>query len=203
MKKACSLPTKAVKAYAGAWDKQAERSMRRRQSPCQIVVDPLWAAMCGRGAQAMGLHLLAWFRQTWWKFVAWQRVRSAGPQHRRAGLLTSLYLLSIKKETMQGGCSSSTSSLLLSLTGLALSTACVAQAMQPGRIGTLHATIGAVCSSMLSSVMPQGCAVVLMPLFVRYACVGMQNIARSWSKLAKEDQFDARWTQFLVVGLLF
>ncbi len=84
----------------------------------------------------------------------------AGHQHRRAGLSTSLYSSLIKKETMQGGCSSSTSSLLSLLAGLASSTACAARAMQPGRIGTLRVTIGVVCLTMSSLVMQQGCLVV-------------------------------------------
>jgi hypothetical protein len=99
---------------------------------------------------------------------------------------------------MQGGCGSSTSSSSLSSTGLTWSTACAAQAMQSGKIGTLHVTIGAVCLTMSLLLMQQGCVVILMQeasaillgiaieLFVQYACLGMQNIARSWSKLAKE-----------------
>jgi hypothetical protein len=72
LKKACLPLTKAVKVYAGAQGEQVERSVRRWQSPHRIAVDPLCAATCGRGAQALGLHLLAWFRQTQWNFVAWQ-----------------------------------------------------------------------------------------------------------------------------------
>ncbi len=123
----------------------------------------------------------------------------AGPQRSRAGSLTSSYLLLIKKGMMQGGCGSSTSSSLSSLpTGLALSTVCAARATQPGKIGTLCATIRVVCLRMLSLVMQGGCIVVLMQemiaillgiaveLFVQYACKGVQKyykeLAKNWPK---------------------
>ncbi len=97
---------------------------------------------------------------------------------------------------MQGSRGSSTSSLSLLSTGLTLSTTCVTGATRPGKIGTLCATIGAVFSTMLVLVMRQGCIVVSMgetivillgvavKPFVQFACAGMQNIVRSWLKLA-------------------
>ncbi len=76
LKKGSFATNKGGEGIRGRSRQTSGGSVHQRRSLRQILVDPLWAAACGRGTWALGLYLLARFRWTQWKFVAWQRARA-------------------------------------------------------------------------------------------------------------------------------